>query len=110
MDYEMQKGEKEFRLVGQAHVAMNYGIEDKPGEDFSMLVRQVSIDKLQEESKKIGQQPSSAQSRITQNPKHALCQQFIKQFLNPKDWVKYDTPTDSFPMKRSHILELIAEA
>ena len=42
----MQKGEREFRLVPQAHVAMNYGIEDKPGEDFSMLVRQVSIDKL----------------------------------------------------------------
>lgn len=45
-DYDMQKGEREFRLVPQAHVAMNYGIEDKPGEDFSMLVRQVSIDKL----------------------------------------------------------------
>ncbi len=35
---------------------MNYGIDDKQGQnDFSMLVWQISIDKLQEESKKIGQ-------------------------------------------------------
>ena len=46
-------GEKEFKLAQQAHIAMNYA-EDASGEDFSMLVRQISIDKLQEEAKKIG--------------------------------------------------------
>jgi protein phosphatase len=35
---------------------------------------------------------------------------FIKQFLNPKDWQKYDTPKDQFPFKKQHILELIADA
>ena len=38
-------GEKEFKLAQQAHIAMNYA-EDASGEDFSMLVRQISIDKL----------------------------------------------------------------
>ena len=44
--YQEAKGEKEFKLATQAHIAMNYGLEDKGGEDFSMLVRQISIDKL----------------------------------------------------------------
>jgi len=47
--------DKEFRLSNQAHIAMSYvGANDAPTEDFSMLVRQISIDKLQEEPKKLG--------------------------------------------------------
>jgi hypothetical protein len=48
--------DKEFRLANQAHIAMSLG-EDRGTEqaqDFSMLVRQISIDKLQEEPKKLG--------------------------------------------------------
>jgi hypothetical protein len=39
--------EKEFRLADQAHIAVSYnnGME-QPSEDFSMIVRQISIDKL----------------------------------------------------------------
>ena len=48
--------DKEFRLANQAHIAMSYiaGQGEAPAEDFSMLVRQISIDKLQEEPKKLG--------------------------------------------------------
>lgn len=40
---------QEFRLANQAHIAMqpnNYGQMDAPAEDFSLLVRKISIDKL----------------------------------------------------------------
>jgi hypothetical protein len=51
--------QQEFKLANQAHIAMNYnpshqGQMDTPAEDFSLLVRQISIDKLQEEPKKLG--------------------------------------------------------
>ena len=46
--------DKEFRLANQAHIAMSYATDQAPVEDFSMLVRQISIDKLQEEPKKLG--------------------------------------------------------
>lgn len=90
---------------------MNYGLEDKGGEDFSMLVRQISIDKLQEESKKIGQGVGGT-NRINKNPKEALCSLFLKGLLNQnaKDWQNYQSSPDSFIFKRSHILELINEA
>lgn len=91
---------------------MNYGIEeDKAANDFSMLVRQISIDKLQEESKKIGPSVNSAAARPSANPKHATCQIFIKGLLNPKDWQNYDPQLENFTAnyKKSWILDLIAE-
>lgn len=86
---------------------MNYGLEEKGGQDdFSMLVWQISIDKLQEESKKIGGSANSA-NRISKNPKEALCTMFLKELLHPKDWQSYNG--EKFPLKKHHILELIGE-
>ena len=50
---------QEFKLANQAHIAMSMnhgagGQMDAPVEDFSLLVRKISIDKLQEEPKKLG--------------------------------------------------------
>jgi hypothetical protein len=77
-----------------------------------MLVRQISIDKLQEESKKIGPAGQSGANRINKNPKEALCSLFLKGLLNQnaKDWQNYTSSPDSFPFKKNHILELISEA
>jgi hypothetical protein len=56
-----------------------------------MLVRQISIDKLQEESKKIGGAGNGGTNRINKNPKEALCSLFLKGLLNQhaKDWQSY---------------------
>lgn len=65
--------EKEFRLSNQAHIAMSYtGQGEAPSEDFSMLVRQISIDKLQEEPKKLGPGFKN-QVNVQKNPHEALC-------------------------------------
>lgn len=49
---------QEFRLANQAHIAMSLnpqgGQMEAPAEDFSLMVRQISIDKLQEEPRKLG--------------------------------------------------------
>jgi hypothetical protein len=51
------------------------GQGEAPAEDFSMLVRQISIDKLQEEPKKLGpgfkNQPST--SIVQKNPHEFIC-------------------------------------
>ena len=45
---------REFVLVNQAHVAVSHKAgEPEQVEDFSMLVKQVSIDKLREEGRKL---------------------------------------------------------
>ena len=46
--------EREFKLANQAHIATSSA--NKPehtAEDFSLIVRQISIDKLAEENKKL---------------------------------------------------------
>jgi hypothetical protein len=50
---------QEFRLATQAHIAMSLNQQhnqqmEAPSEDFSLMVRQISIDKLQEEPRKLG--------------------------------------------------------
>lgn len=50
---------QEFKVANQANIAMSInhgagGQMDAPSEDFSLLVRKISIDKLQEEPKKLG--------------------------------------------------------
>jgi hypothetical protein len=52
---------------------MSYtGQGEAPSEDFSMLVRQISIDKLQEEPKKLGPGFKN-QVNVQKNPHEALC-------------------------------------
>ena len=55
-------------------------------EDFSMLVRQISIDKLQEEPKKLG--PNVKAPLYQKNPHESLSAVFLKALLNPKDGQK----------------------
>jgi protein phosphatase len=83
---------------------------EAPAEDFSMLVRQVSIDKLQEEPKKLGpgfknQNPVTV---VQKNPNEYICNLFMKQLLKPKDF-KLPPVMSKFPIKREDIIELATE-
>ena len=78
--------EKEFRLSNQAHIAMSYtGTNENPVEDFSMLVRQISIDKLQEEPKKLGPGFKN-QVWVQKSPNEFLSKFFMNQLITPKNF------------------------
>jgi len=51
-------------------------------EDFSLLVRKISIDKLQEEPKKLG--PNVKAPLIQKNPYENLYSVFIQELMQPK--------------------------
>lgn len=59
---------------------------DAPAEDFSLLVRKISIDKLQEEPKKLG--PNVKAPLVQKNPYDSLFSMFIQELLQPKDGQK----------------------
>lgn len=52
---------------------------DAPAEDFSLLVRKISIDKLQEEPKKLG--PNVKAQPVQKNPYDSLYSLFINELL-----------------------------
>ena len=56
---------------------------ESPAEDFSLMVRQISIDKLQEEPRKLG--PNVKAPLIQKNHNESLYSLFIKDLLQPKD-------------------------
>lgn len=64
----------------------NYGQMDAPAEDFSLLVRKISIDKLQEEPKKLG--PNVKAPLVQKNPYDSLFSLFIQELLQPKEGQK----------------------
>ena len=80
---------------------------ESPAEDFSLLVRQISIDKLQEEPKKLG--PNVKAPLIQKNPNDALYSIFIKDLLQPKDGQVAKGLLEPFHIKKQQILDLIAE-
>lgn len=82
-------------------------MNDSNAEDFSLIVRQISIDKLAEEPKKLNPQQKN-HSKIDKNPNDALCQMFIKPLLKPKEGQEIK-PGQEFPCKREHIIELANE-
>ena len=95
--------DREFRLSNQAHIAMSYQAqESQQQEDFSMLVRQISIDKLQEEPKKLGNGFKN-QINVQKNPHEAICALFLKQLLKTKDYTSM-TPNGKFPFKKEDII------
>jgi len=50
----MYNMEKQFKLAQQAHIAtQNHKPNESHSEDFSLIVRQISIDKLVEEPKRL---------------------------------------------------------
>jgi hypothetical protein len=56
---------------------------DAPSEDFSLLVRKISIDKLQEEPKKLG--PNVKAPLVQKNPYDSLVSLFFSELLQPKE-------------------------
>ena len=87
---------------------MSYSTVEAPAEDFSMLVRQISIDKLQEEPKKLGPNSKTPMPIQHKTPSEALVSLFLKQLLRPKEWQNYRAPA-KFPLKSEHIIELASE-
>jgi diadenosine tetraphosphatase ApaH/serine/threonine PP2A family protein phosphatase len=102
---------REFKLANQAHIATQLNkqnqMNDNATEDFSLIVRQISIDKLAEEPKKLNPQQKN-HHKIDKNPHDALCQMFLKPLLKPKEGQDIK-PNAEFPCKREHILELVNE-
>ena len=99
------KEEYEPKLFNQAFIAVNYPVEDQS--DFSKIVRKISIDKLQEESKKLG---SKIQLPITggvKNNREAFSNMFLAHLLKPKEWSQ-GIP-DKFIFKKEHVVELVKE-
>ena len=87
---------------------MSHTYEQPSQDDFSLLVRQISIDKLQEESKKLSGFKPGAANQVARNPKEALCTMFLNSLMRPKEWNIYQR-SQKFPFKRDHILELAHE-
>ena len=75
-----------------------------------MLVRQVSIDKLQEEPKKLGPgfKNQTATTVVQKNPNEVICQHIMKALMKPKDF-KLPPLLSKFPIKREDIIELATE-
>lgn len=100
-----------FKLSNQAHIATsqikNAQMNDSAAEDFSLIVRQISIDKLAEEPKKLNPQQKN-HTKIDKNPNDSLCQMFLKPLLKPKEGQEIK-PGAEFPCKREHIIELANE-
>jgi hypothetical protein len=72
-----------------------------------LIVRQISIDKLAEEPKRLN--PNQNHNvKIEKNPNEALCQMFMKSLLKPKDGQDMKPGAD-FPFKREHIIQLANE-
>ena len=70
--------DREFKLANQAHIAnqfSQYPGGDHQAEDFSLIVRQISIDKLAEEPKRLN--PNQKMPKIDKNPNDQLCMMFL---------------------------------
>lgn len=76
----------------------NGGQMDAPAEDFSLLVRKISIDKLQEEPRKLG--PNVKAPLVQKNPYDSLYSMFINELLQPKEGQKVVPPLGQFSLKR----------
>lgn len=70
-------------------------------------MRQISIDKLAEEPKKLNPN-QRLNAKIDKNPNDALCQMFLKPLLKPKEGQEIKVDAE-FPCKREHIIELANE-
>lgn len=67
-----------------------------------MIVRQISIDKLAEEPKRLNPNNKN-HTKIDKNPNDALCQMFLKSLLKPKEGQELK-PGGEFPCKKEHII------
>ncbi len=99
--------EKVFKLSSQAHVAVSSNGEEA-NNDFANLIRRVSIDKLQEESKKLGGKPKVPVLEELVNPKDSVYSAFINHLLKPKEY-SVALPSSVLPFQKETILELARE-
>ena len=99
--------EKVFKLSSQAHVAVSCNLED-PHNDFANLVKRVSIDKLQEESKKLGGKPKVPILEEPANPKDSAYSMFISFLLKPKEYSVALT-SSVFQFTKDSVTELARE-
>lgn len=92
---------KNIRLASQAIIATSYGPED----DGNRLLRRLSIDKLQEESKKLGLGFKDQSQNSTPAYIERLYNWFISQLLIPREF-SYDI---RFNLKREMVAKLCDE-
>ena len=92
---------KNIRLASQAIIASSYG----PDEDGNRLLRKMSIDKLQEESKRLGLGFKDQSQTPTPAYLERLYSIFIGQLLIPREF----TYEMKFQLKKDHVLKLCEE-
>ena len=92
---------KNIRLASQAIIASSYG----PDEVGNRLLRKMSIDKLQEESKRLGLGFKDQSQTPTPAYLERLYSIFIGQLLIPREF----TYEMKFQLKKDHVLKLCEE-
>lgn len=93
---------------------MHVAVSHKAGEteevgDFAMLVKQVSIEKLHDEGRKLEPGFVGEYSHKQQHPTDAMTANFLKNLLRAKENQNMQY-LDQFPFKKSEILDLTKEA
>lgn len=97
-----------FRLANQAHVAASFNVED-PESDASNFIRKVSIDQLQEESKKLaGNKTKLPVAEFRRNPNDSLCSMFLNHLLKPREYAESPI-VSTFVFRKEYIVELAKE-
>ncbi len=105
--HPMQEEEKVFCLSNQAHVAVSRGGEDGHS-DMADMVRRISIDRLQDESRKMVGRPKVPVVGAAASPKDTLCSAFITRLMRVKE--NSTVLTDPvFAFKREYVVELAKE-
>jgi len=99
-----QEEKKVVRLSNHAHVAMSSNSDT----EFGDTIRKVSLDKLQDEPRKIAGKPRIPISSVAVNSKDSLFMHFISFLLKPSAHSKMPLP-DSFPFKPEYVIELARE-
>ena len=102
-----EEGDIPIRFSTQCQVAMSYNA-DMPTE-FAKLVRNLDIDKLQEESKKLGTGGESLiHSMSIPSNLDSLCNMFLNYLLRPKEW-SMGNVDHRFVFKAQYVVELAKE-
>ena len=102
----LQEEEKIFKLSNHAQVAISSAPEDSG--DFPNMIRHVSIEKLQEESKKIGTKLKIPVSSHTPDPNDSLYSIFLNYLMKPKSHSS-TLIGPGFPFKKAQVIELAKE-
>eukprot|EP00826_Nyctotherus_ovalis_P013351 TRINITY_DN1359_c0_g2_i1.p1 TRINITY_DN1359_c0_g2~~TRINITY_DN1359_c0_g2_i1.p1 ORF type:complete len:624 (+),score=117.54 TRINITY_DN1359_c0_g2_i1:759-2630(+) len=102
-----QEEKKVLKLSNHAHVAMSSNIHN-PNEEFGDLIRQISLEKLQEESRKLAGKSKIPISAAAPNSRDMLHSHFLNYLLKPSTFSK-TLPPDTFAFKPEYVIELARE-